>query len=336
MTKGRARNRPGRGGQSGGFPPSGGRQGERGGANASADRRGLQAGPGRPPGGFKPPHKPHPGQAHRNEQRNHRSPARETREVGFEENGEVWIWGLHAAGAALANPMRKVSLALLTPGAASRLGLEGPGLPRCAALIEARDLDDRLPPGAVHQGVAVRCRPLEGLAIEDVVVRTHRPLAILDQVTDPQNVGAIFRSAAAFGVQGLVMQTRHAPAPGGALARAAAGAIEQVEDIRVVNISRAIDALRESGWTVIGLDGEASQTLEEALSGEGPFAIVLGAEGEGIRQGVANACTGLARIPIQPGMESLNVSNAAAIAFYEMARRSQGQPTAGGGASMTS
>jgi 23S rRNA (guanosine2251-2'-O)-methyltransferase len=157
-------------------------------------------------------------------------------------------------------------------------------------------------------------------------MRPEKPLVILDQVTDPQNVGAVFRSAAAFGIAGVVMQTRNSPLLGGALAKAAAGAIEQVDDIRAVNISRAIDELTDAGWRVIGLDGSAEQTLEEAFAGPEPLAIVLGAEGAGIRQGVRKACTGLARIPIGADMESLNVSNAAAIAFYEAQRRHGAAP----------
>jgi 23S rRNA (guanosine2251-2'-O)-methyltransferase len=329
VTKDRPRNRHGNGGKSGhsggsragggdrsGAGKSGG-EGGRGGKswapeNRSQGGRSDQGGRGQHQQGRKP------GQHARHDRR----------EAAFEENGEVWIWGLHAAAAVLANPLRKISTAFVTRNAAERVGLDVEALPRFAHLMEARDIDERLPPGAVHQGLAVRCRPLEGLDISEVVVRPEKPLAILDQVTDPQNVGAIFRSAAAFGVQGIVMQTRNAPSAGGALAKAATGAIEQVEEIRAVNISRAIDALVDAGWTVIGLDGAAEQTLEQAVAVNGPVAIVLGAEGDGIRQGVANACSGLARIPMQPGMESLNVSNAAAIAFYELARRKPVPPAA--------
>jgi 23S rRNA (guanosine2251-2'-O)-methyltransferase len=248
-------------------------------------------------------------------------PAFERREAVFEENGEVWIWGLHAAGAALANPLRKISVAYISPRAAERMRLDVNALPRFAHIMEPRDIDMRLPPGAVHQGLAVRCHQLDGIDIADAAMRPEQTLAILDQVTDPQNVGAIFRSAAAFGVGAVVMQTRNAPAAGGALAKAAAGAIEVVDEVRAVNISRAIDALTEAGWNVVGLDGSAELTLDQAIAGPEPVAIVLGAEGGGIRYGVAKACTRLARIPMQPGMESLNVSNAAAIAFYEAMKR---------------
>ncbi|MFT3725645.1 MAG: RNA methyltransferase [Hyphomonadaceae bacterium] len=243
------------------------------------------------------------------------------REAAFEENGEVWIWGIHAATAALNNPMRKISTALMTRNAAERAGLDLNALPRFAHIMEPSEIDLKLPPGAVHQGLAVRCRPFDGTDITEAAVRPDKPLVILDQVTDPQNVGAIFRSAAAFGVAGVVMQTRNAPALGGALAKAATGAIEKVDEIRAVNLSRAIDVLVDAGWKVIGLDGTAEQTLDEAFAGDEPLAIVMGAEGAGLRQGVAKACSGLARIPIGAEMESLNVSNAAAIAFYEAARR---------------
>jgi 23S rRNA (guanosine2251-2'-O)-methyltransferase len=250
----------------------------------------------------------------------------ERRDAAFEEGGEVWIWGAHAASAAMANPKRRVSEALMTRNAAQRAGLDPDALPAYAKLLEGRDIDERLPPGALHQGLAVRCAPLDGLDITDAAVAPDKPLVILDQVTDPQNVGAVFRSAAAFGLGGVVMQTRNAPALGGALAKAAAGAIERVEEIRAVNISRAIDALRDAGWRVIGLDGAAEQTLEQAFGGDEPLAIVLGAEGAGIRPGVAKACTGMARIAIGEAMESLNVSNAAAIAFYEASRRGGAAP----------
>jgi 23S rRNA (guanosine2251-2'-O)-methyltransferase len=250
----------------------------------------------------------------------------ERRDAAFEENGEVWIWGLHAAGAALANPKRKISKALVTRNAARRAGLDSEALPKFAELLEPKEIDERLPQGAVHQGLAVRCAPLDGPDISDAAIRPERPLVILDQLTDPQNVGAVFRSAAAFGVAAVVMQTRNAPLLGGALAKAAAGAIERVDEIRAVNLSRAIDALVDAGWRVIGLDGSAEQILDQAFAGPEPLAIVLGAEGAGIRPGVAKACSGLARIPIGAGMESLNVSNAAAIAFYEAARRHGGAP----------
>jgi 23S rRNA (guanosine2251-2'-O)-methyltransferase len=343
VTKDRPRNRLGKDGKSGGFPrrneakpwarkddadrpqsesqarfqakPVGASRGK---FPGEPERRSDDRSGDRPAGGYGKPHglksrPPHSGQWER-------------RDAAFEESGEVWIWGLHAAGAALANRKRKISKALVSRNAARRAGLDPEALPKFAELLDPKEIDQRLPPGAVHQGLAVRCAPLDGPDISDAAIRPERPLVILDQLTDPQNVGAVFRSAAAFGVAGVVMQTRNAPLLGGALAKAAAGAVERVDEIRAVNLSRAIDTLVDAGWRVVGLDGSAEQTLDQAFAGPEPLAIVLGAEGAGIRPGVAKACSGLARIPIGAGMESLNVSNAAAIAFYEAARRHGAAP----------
>lgn len=247
----------------------------------------------------------------------------EPRSASFMDGENVWIWGLHAASAAIGNSQRRIIRILATRNAANRAGLNPEALPSHAALIEPSELDDRLPQGAVHQGLAVLCEQLDGLALEDAAMRPDRPLAILDQVTDPQNVGAIFRSAAAFGFGGIVMQTRHAPPLGGALAKAATGAVEIVPEIRVVNIARSIDTLCDAGWHVVGLDGSSTDDLGAAIEGPRPVALVLGAEGAGLRPAVAKACSQLARIPMSGAIESLNVSNAAAIAFYEASRRLQ-------------
>jgi 23S rRNA (guanosine2251-2'-O)-methyltransferase len=340
VTKDRPRNQPGNGGKQGRFRgPGGQRDWKRGpapkegrGGNREQGESGRDSDavtgdekpwsregrPGKPSGESRNRHPD--GDRARGRQGGQPPQLNERREASFEEHGEAWIWGLHAAGAALANPMRRISKAYVSPNAAQRVGLDPAALPAFAQLMEPRDMDERLPPGAVHQGLAVRCKPLDGIDISEAAMRPDQALAILDQVTDPQNVGAIFRSAAAFGVGGVVMQTRNAPALGGALAKAAVGAIETVEEIRAVNISRAIDALTDAGWKVIGLAGEAKLTLDEAVGGWGGVAVVVGAEGAGLRQSVAKACSVLARIPMQPGMESLNVSNAAAIAFYEIMR----------------
>lgn len=286
MTKDQPRNRPGggpAGGQNGQFRDRGdARQWQRGGGGHGPSQHGQH----------------------------------ERREAAFEDGGNVWIWGLHAGGACLGNPRRTIEEVLLTRNAAQRLGVDPEAPPPQMTIVEPKLVDQRLPPGAVHQGVAVKAAPLDPADISDFITRPDKPLVILDQVTDPQNVGSIFRSAAAFGFGGVVMQTRNAPALGGALAKAAAGAIETVDEIRSVNIARAIDALRDAGWTVVGLAGQAPATIAEAFADQ-PLAIVLGAEGAGLRPAVAKACSGLARIGIAPAMESLNVSNAAAIAFYQ-------------------
>ncbi len=233
-----------------------------------------------------------------------------------DNDGPVWIWGTHAVTAALANPDRYVHTLLVTDNAAERLGPTR--VP--AQTTTARELDHRLPVGAVHQGVALRADPLDPADLDDVIGCGAKRLVILDSVSDPHNLGAVFRSAAAFGFDGLILQTRVAPPITGVVAKSAAGAIETVEEIRVVNLARALDALGEAGYHTVGLAGEATRNLADAVRGAEKLVIVLGAEGEGIRPAVAKACSELARIPIASAMESLNVSNAAAIAFYEAVR----------------
>lgn len=232
------------------------------------------------------------------------------------EGGPVWLWGTHAVMAALANPARYVHLLLATENAAQKLT----GTKIAPQLVTAKELDHRLPPGAVHQGIALKAEPLEEAVLEDVIAAGATRLAVLDQVSDPHNLGAIFRSAAAFGFTGLVLQTRNAPPITGVVAKSAAGAIETVTEIRAVNIARALETLYEAGFHTVGLAGESERPLDLALKGAAKVAIVLGAEGSGLRPAVAKACAELARIPISPQMESLNVSNAAAIAFYEASR----------------
>lgn len=178
-----------------------------------------------------------------------------------------------------------------------------------------------LGPNAVHQGLALRAQPLEPYAVVDVCDGANpAPVLILDQITDPQNVGALFRSAAAFGACAVVQQDRHAPPLTGALAKAAAGAIERVPEVRVVNIARAVEQLSELGYLTLALDGEAEMDLAQALADPRPKALVIGAEGEGVRRLVAERCERRARIAIDASMESLNASVAGAIALYEAAR----------------
>jgi len=230
-----------------------------------------------------------------------------------------WIWGWHAVEAALGNPRRGTPLRLVaTPERVRQI--EGRfGRQNVLEVADNHQIGLSLPQGAVHQGVALRPAPLEEADLSDFEARPGAVVLVLDQVTDPQNVGAILRSAAAFGVAGVVLQERHAPKLSGALAKAAAGAVERLAIARVVNLSRALDELTESGWRAVGLAGGGERDLHQALDGAATV-LVLGSEGEGLRRLVAEHCDELAKIPMPGGFESLNVSAAAAVALYEATR----------------
>ncbi len=239
---------------------------------------------------------------------------------GRASKGAVRLWGRHAVEAALKNPARQHIKMWGTHDAVE--GLDGQ-LPQDFPLEYAGpgDLDRLISRDSPHQGLVLDCAPLEELHLSDVLSRdAARPLLILDQVTDPHNVGAILRSAAAFNAAAIITQDRHAPTEGGALAKSASGALEVVPWVRVVNLARALDEIAEAGYWRIGMAGEAEASFGDALP-TGPIALVLGAEGEGMRQNIASHCDALARLPISNAMESLNVSNAAAIALYAIATR---------------
>ena len=231
------------------------------------------------------------------------------------------FWGRHAVTAALANPERVVRKIWGTREAIHALELP-PMLPITYA--DAADLARLVPGDAPHQGIVIEVEPLEEIWLGDLLesgADDRRPLLVLDHVTDPHNVGAILRSAAAFDALGIVTQDRHAPPESGALARSASGALEIVPWVRVVNLARALEEMAEAGYWRIGLAGEARLKLADALT-PAPQAIVLGAEGEGLRHNTREHCDVLAKLPITNAVESLNVSNAAAIALYAIAARS--------------
>jgi 23S rRNA (guanosine2251-2'-O)-methyltransferase len=224
------------------------------------------------------------------------------------------FWGRHAVAAALANPERAVKRIWATREAAAEFDLD-PSIPLTFA--DAADLGRLVPGDAPHQGIVIEIEKLPDIWLGDILdgAEEGRPLLVLDQVTDPHNVGAILRSAAAFDALGIVTQDRHAPPESGALAKAASGALEPVPWVRVVNLARALEEIAEAGFWRVGLTGDATATLAEAL-GPPKVALVLGAEGEGMRHNTQSHCDALARLPISERMESLNVSNAAAVAHY--------------------
>lgn len=257
--------------------------------------------------------------------RPHAAPARRppSRPPGRTRSGRgpIWLYGLHAVAAALANPEREIRRVLATPDLLAR------GLPWLAGVpaseVSRADIEKRLPPGAVHQGIAAEVAPLPGRDVDDIcraaANAARTAVLVLDIVSDPQNVGAILRSAAAFGAAAVILPEHGAPEATGALAKAASGALETVPLVHVVNLRRALDRLKEAGFWCIGFDGEAETALGQA---ELPAraALLLGAEGTGLRRLTREACDLLVRIPIAPAVESLNVSAAAAVALYEWAR----------------
>jgi 23S rRNA (guanosine2251-2'-O)-methyltransferase len=224
------------------------------------------------------------------------------------------LWGRHAVAAALDNPERKVLRAWATREAAGFMQFPQ-DVP--VTLAEAPDLGRLVPHDAPHQGVVIEVEPLEGVWLDELLTKaTERAvLLVLDQVTDPHNVGAILRSAAAFGAIGIITQDRHSPPESGALAKAASGALERMPWARVVNLARSLEEISEAGFWRIGLTGDAEMDLKDAL-GPPRVALVLGAEGPGLRPNTREHCDALARLPISDAVESLNVSNAAAVALY--------------------
>ena len=234
--------------------------------------------------------------------------------------GGYWLYGLHAARAALSNPKRRIRRAVLTERAAAELGAPAKRVPQ--EIVALDTISRLLPQGAVHQGVALLCDPLSALDLDETIASLQpgrRLVAVLDQVTDPHNEGAILRSAAAFGIGAVIVQDRHAAPESGALAKAASGALDIVPRVAVVNIARALEELGRLGFWRIALAADGDAALRDALV-PGDTAIVMGAEGSGLRRLVRERCDTAAFIPVGQAMDSLNVSNAAAISFYELTR----------------
>jgi 23S rRNA (guanosine2251-2'-O)-methyltransferase len=242
--------------------------------------------------------------------------------AGRRHGGRYWITGLHPVASALANPERDCIRLLLARDAGEDILSAAGARALDVAKTDRAEIERLAGAEGNHQGVALEVLPLDPVAIGDIGdPASGRPLLVLDQITDPRNVGAILRSAAVFGAAGVVLQDRNAPPESAALAKAASGALETVPMIRVGNLVQAMKTLTERGYWSVGLAGEAREDLS-ALPSDQPIALVLGAEGDGMRRLTREACDQVLRIPMAPnGVGSLNVSNAAAVALYEATRR---------------
>ena len=233
------------------------------------------------------------------------------------EDGVAILYGWHTVAAALANPRRTVRKILATENAAHRLTSEGFALPVAPEIVRPEAIAARLSPDAVHQGLLVEAEPLPPLDLDDV---ESGIVLLLDQITDPHNVGAILRSAAAFAVSAVITTARHSPEATGVLAKSASGALDLVPIATVQNLARALTELKERGFLTVGLDSDGETDLADAPLRE-PLALVLGAEGRGLRQLTRTTCDIRARLDLPGTIKSLNVSNAAAVALYATTAR---------------
>lgn len=231
----------------------------------------------------------------------------------------LWLYGFHAVKAALENPRRKCRRCVVTERAADHIGKALLQRLPCE-IADTERISRLLPAGAVHQGVALACDPLPRRDLDEIIALSGRRIVlVLDQISDPQNVGAILRSAAAFEASAVVVQDRHAPPESGTLAKAASGGLDAVPYLPVVNIARALEELGRAGFWRVALSGDAGRPLAEGI-GDQDIVLVLGSEGAGLRHLVRARCDEAVSIATGSRMESLNVSNAAAIALYECRR----------------
>jgi len=233
----------------------------------------------------------------------------------------LWIYGIHPVVAALGNPRREIRRVLATANALARLTEAGATLPAAPEETTPRDLDRLLGGDAVHQGIAVEVAPLPPLGLD--ALADARLIVVLDQVTDPHNVGAILRSAVAFAADAIVTTGRHAATETGVLAKAASGALDRIKWIEVQNLARALEEIGAMGFTRIGLDSDADVEIEDAVAGN-RIALVLGAEGKGLRRLTRETCDVVARLSMPGAIASLNVSNAAALGLYLASRHLRG------------
>ena len=233
----------------------------------------------------------------------------------------VWLFGLHAVRDALLNPARTRLRLIVTRNAADKLSDAIAQAGMEAEIADPRKFTAPLDPGSVHQGAALEVKPLDWGRLEDVALAEGHGaprLVLLDRVSDPHNVGAILRSAEVFGARAVIAPARHSAPETGALAKTASGALERQPYLRVPNLGNAIEALKDMGYTVLGLEGEGPRALAEVAAAltDRPVALVLGAEGPGLRERTRELCDHLVRIPAAGAFGSLNVSNAAAVSLY--------------------
>ncbi len=263
-----------------------------------------------------------PKSAHREDRRDRADSPRPAREKSPRLN--IDLFGTHAVQAAWQNPARFVHTLYITEEALKDFDRASPAKRPNPTIIAKDELDRALPPGTVHQGVALSCQPLEESSVEDLARQGEQKgkslILILDQVTDPHNIGAILRSACAFGADGMVLQRKHAPEVTSVMAKTACGALEYVPMAYETNLSRSIETLQKEGYFVIGLDEHGEKTIAQ-LPAYDKCVLVLGAEGPGLRRLIKENCDTLARLPMKGEMPSINVSNAAAVALYELAGR---------------
>ena len=237
-------------------------------------------------------------------------------------DGLVRLYGLHTVRAAIDNPRRKIVRLLATRNALERMDIADPAaLPFPVEIVEPKEIDRITGSDAVHQGVLAEAQPLQPKNLSEL---GDTPLVVvLDQVTDPHNVGAVIRSAVAFGAGALIVTARHSPSESGVLAKAASGALEHIDLIEVRNLAVALGTLHDAGFFTVGLDSDAPGELEAALAGD-RLALVLGAEGKGLRQKTRDTVSALARLDMPGPIRSLNVSNAAAVSLYAARRHLAG------------
>ena len=236
-----------------------------------------------------------------------------------QDPSHLWLWGIHACKAALQNSKRHCFRLLMTESAAKDLSLSREALSCKIEILDSAGLARVLPPSAVHQGIAMEVGPLPVVSMDELFKVNAGVLVVLDQVTDPHNVGAILRTARALGALGVMITDRNAPPLGGVLAKAASGALDDLPLWQVTNLARTLDELRKVGFWTVGLDEQAPKVISKVDLPE-KIALIMGAEGEGLRRLTQEKCDFLTRLPTDPTFPTLNVSIATALALYELIR----------------